>query len=47
MMMDDIFFEDPAECQECHKIIKSGLAVWVNGKCLCPDCYAKEQEQAS
>ena len=47
MMMDDIFFEDPAECAECHKIIESGLAVWVNGKCLCPDCYAKEQEQAS
>lgn len=47
MMMDDIYFSDPAKCQECHKIFESGLAVWVKGKCLCPECYAKEQEKAS
>ena len=39
-MMDDIFFDSPAICTACHKIYESGIMTWLDGACLCPDCYA-------
>ena len=42
-MLDDVFFDDPAKCQACHKIYNAGLMIWLNGKCLCPECYQKEK----
>ena len=47
MMMDDIFFEAPAKCDECNGIFETGTMVWLDGKCLCQKCYAKEQGKAS
>lgn len=45
MMMDDRFFEDPVKCQECLKIIEAGMSIWVNGRCLCPECYKKKGDK--
>lgn len=42
MMMDDVFFDEPAKCQECQKIYESGLMVWFNGQHLCPKCYGRK-----
>ena len=39
MMMDDLFYTDPIECQDCHKKFEAGLIVWVNGRSVCPKCY--------
>lgn len=38
-MMDDLFYTDPLECQDCHKKQDAGSMVWVNGRCYCPKCY--------
>lgn len=38
-MMDDLFYTDPLECQDCHKKQDAGSMVWVNGRCVCPKCY--------
>ena len=46
MMMDDIFFEDPIKCSDCKKKFESGLAVWINGKCICPKCYDRHKNTA-
>ena len=45
MMMDDIFFEDPALCSICRKIYESGIMVWLNGQCLCPECYGRKNNE--
>lgn len=43
MMMDDIFFNDPAKCQVCQKIYETGMMIWSNGRCLCPKCYEENK----
>lgn len=45
MMMDDIFFEDPTQCQDCLKKIETGISIWINGRCTCPDCYEKKRRK--
>lgn len=42
MMMDDVFFDDPAKCQDCQKIYEAGLMIWYNGRYLCPKCYGRK-----
>lgn len=32
------------ECPSCHKMTKDGDRIWLNGKCLCPDCYKRERD---
>lgn len=43
MMMDDIYFSDPAKCAECHKKYELGTMVWLKGRCICPECYEKKR----
>lgn len=44
-MMDDLFFTDPMQCPDCHKINDIGSMVWVNGRCVCPACYDKRKDE--
>lgn len=43
MMMDDIYFCDPVECSECHRKTELGSIIWLNGSCICPECYEKKR----
>lgn len=45
MMMDDIYFSDPAKCAECHKKYELGTMVWLKGRCICPECYEKRRKE--
>ena len=42
--MDDIFFEDPVLCSDCHEKFEQGMAIYVDGRCLCPKCYEQYQK---
>lgn len=44
MMMDDMFYSDPARCPKCGKLCDWGSMIWLNGRCTCPECYEKRRE---
>lgn len=33
------FLDKLVECPSCHKKVRDGDRIWLNGDCLCPDCY--------
>ena len=37
--MSDSYLEKIVECPKCHKGVKYGNMIWLNGECLCPQCY--------
>lgn len=32
-------------CPWCHKDVKYGEMIWLDGDCLCPDCYKHKRQK--
>lgn len=36
--MED-FLNRIVQCPKCHQDVRDGARIWLDGECLCPDCY--------
>lgn len=34
---------EDVKCKYCGHTVKFGDMIWLNGKCMCPDCYQEEK----
>ena len=41
----DSYLDKIVQCPKCHKDVRDGDRIWLDGECLCPDCY-KHKRQA-
>ena len=32
------------KCPKCHKDVRDGDRIWLDGECLCPDCYKHKRQ---
>lgn len=39
------FLDELVECPTCHKKVKDGDRIWLDGECLCPDCYKHKRNK--
>lgn len=39
------FLDELVECPTCHKKVKDGDRIWLDGECLCPDCYKHKKNK--
>lgn len=42
--MNEDIYEEIVICKYCGNPVKWGDLIWKNGKCMCPKCYAQEEE---
>lgn len=38
-------FDEIVTCKKCKGHSKWGAMIWLNGECMCPDCYRKKVEE--
>lgn len=37
--MNDIYLDRIVKCPWCKKDVRDGDRIWLDGECLCPECY--------
>ena len=39
------YLDKIVKCPSCNKEVRDGDRIWLNGECLCPDCYNKKRNE--
>ena len=39
MKMSDDWLDKIVKCPNCKEDVKNGDMIWLDGECLCPQCY--------
>ena len=40
----DSYLDKIVQCPKCHKDVRDGDTIWLDGECLCPDCYKHKRQ---
>lgn len=40
----DSYLDKIVQCPKCHKDVRDGDRIWLDGECLCPDCYKHKRQ---
>lgn len=43
--MTDPYLDRVVSCPKCNKDVRYGDMIWLNGECLCPDCYQYKRQE--
>lgn len=38
-------YDEIVICKKCNNHAKWGDMTWLNGECMCPECYQKKKEE--
>lgn len=39
------YLDELVQCPSCKKEVRDGDRIWLNGECLCPDCYYRKRNE--
>lgn len=42
--MDD-YLNEIKQCPKCHEDVRYGDMIWLDGECLCPECYTYKRQR--
>lgn len=44
-MMSDNWLDRLVKCPNCKNEVRDGDRIWLDGECLCPDCYQHKRNK--
>ena len=39
----DNYLDEIVKCPKCNNDVRDGDRIWLNGECLCPQCYENKR----